>query len=140
MRFWCLFVMVRMYNSLLGFGGYLVLGNELADFGTSYHPPSQCCRIIGQVNGSPVGLVVRLIYDLYTTNTHVWNMRGKLGCFSSSVNMSGICVASWGVSPPVSTCLEYAWQAGVFLLQCQHVSQMDGTPSCVFVVGEEVWD
>ena len=43
--FWCLSVMVRMCNSLLGFGGYLVLGNELADFGTSYHPHSQCCRI-----------------------------------------------------------------------------------------------
>ena len=41
-RFWCLFVMVRMYNSLLGFESYLALGNELADFGTSYHPPSQC--------------------------------------------------------------------------------------------------
>ena len=42
LHFWCLLVMVRMYNSLLGFGCYLVLCNELADFGTSYHPPSQC--------------------------------------------------------------------------------------------------
>ena len=37
-----LFVVVRMYNTLLGFGGYLVLGKELADFGTSYHSTSQC--------------------------------------------------------------------------------------------------
>ena len=74
LRCWCLFVMVRTYNSILGFGGYLVPDNELADFGTSYHPPSQCCRILGHANASPIGLVVRLIYDLCTTTKcRLWN-------------------------------------------------------------------
>ena len=88
LRVWCLFVMVRMYNGLLGFGGDLVLGNEVAYFGTNYHPPSQCYRILGHANGSPVGLVVRLINDLCTTNAHLWNAWASWGCFSPSVDMS----------------------------------------------------
>ena len=38
---WCMFMMVDICNILLGFGGYPILRNRLADFRTSYHPPSQ---------------------------------------------------------------------------------------------------
>ena len=65
----------------------IVLGKELADFGTSYHPPYQCWMILGHANDFPVGLVMRLIYDLCTTNAHIWNAWASWGCFSPSVDM-----------------------------------------------------